>query len=208
MFVIDNPLDPNSTVLNLNNETDMTPDQTIPPPPTPPPAPINTPTPYPTTQPTPTPTTTPMPTSIVVSILSPSNNSIFGSLLVNDTFPDVTFHLIYKTNEAPSWVGYNIDGGSNATVTHNDTVVDMAPQIYSHTLTLFANDTQGNWATPQTVNFYIAINPGPAPTPTQSTSRFRFASVPEFPTWTALPGILVASIVVAVAVKRKTKMKN
>ena len=46
--------------------------------------------------------------------------------------------------------------------------------------------------------------PNPTSTPTPSSSP----SVPEFPTWTVLPGILVASIVVAVAVKRKTKIKN
>ena len=45
---------------------------------------------------------------------------------------------------------------------------------------------------------------GTPPTPTPSASAFPSASVPEFPTWTAMPfGLLMASIIVAIAVKRK-----
>ena len=58
---------------------------------------------------------------LTVSILSPANYSSFVSLLVNDSFPDVNFHLIYETNEVASWVGYSVDGCSNVTVSTNDT---------------------------------------------------------------------------------------
>ena len=76
MFVIDNPLDPNGTVVNLNNETSMAPDQTIPPPPTPHPTPTNPPTPTPTidSQPTAIITPTPTPTPSQTPIPTPSPN--------------------------------------------------------------------------------------------------------------------------------------
>ena len=171
--------------------------------PMPTPYPLQTPTSNPTltSSPSPTPTLTPSPTSLAVSILSPTNNYIFGSLLVNDTFPDVTFHLIYKTNAATSWVGYSIDGGSNVTLTSNNTLVDMPPEMFAHNITLYANDTLGNWATPQTVNFYIAINPGPAPTPTQNALPAPSPSIPELPIWIALSFLSAAAFAALVAKK-------
>lgn len=77
--------------------------------------------------------------------------------------------MIYKTNEAPSWVGYSIDGNSNVTVTENGTILDLPPLIGNNTLTLYANDTLGNWATPQTVTFFIVpTTVVPSPTPSHS----------------------------------------
>ncbi len=107
---------------------------------------------------------------LTVSILSPANDSSFVSLLVNDSFPDVSFPLIYETNEPPSWIGYSIDGSSNVTVSANDTIVEVTPQLDSYNLTLYANDTLGNWATPQTIHFSIARTLGTAPPPTLAPS--------------------------------------
>jgi len=58
------------------------------------------------------------------------------------------------------------------TVSENGTLVrDFGSSGY-HTLTLYANDTSGNWATPQTVTYLV--NFGVEPTPISSVS------VPEF----------------------------
>ena len=124
---------------------------------------------------------------LTVSILSPANDSSFVSLLVNDSFPDVNFHLIYETNEVPSWVGYSVDGSSNVTVSTNDTIVEVTPQLDSYSLTLYANDTLGNWASPQTVHFSIARTLGtappsnPTPTPTLTPSSSPLHTPPENP---------------------------
>lgn len=61
---------------------------------------------------------------LTISILSPANDSTFGSSWVNQTSnvaTNVTFPLIYWTNEALSWVGYSINGDSNVTIHQNDT---------------------------------------------------------------------------------------
>jgi hypothetical protein len=65
-------------------------------------------------------------------------------------------------------------GSGNVTVSENGTWVhDFGPNGY-HTLTLYANDTSGNWATPQTVtylvNFYPDYPPTPSPSPTKQAT--------------------------------------
>jgi len=133
--------------------------------------------PKPTDPPKPTATPTPSPTPQVpkVTILSPANGSTFVNIEENNTFLGVNFPLIYELNEMPSWVGYSIDGNSNVTVTQNSTIVDLPSQFGKISLTLFANDTLGSWATPQTIYFFIApksapVTPTPSPTSTHSPS--------------------------------------
>jgi hypothetical protein len=125
-----------------------------------------------TPSPSPTPSSSTYPT---ISILSPANGSNFVNISENNTFLGVSFPLTYGANEVLSWAGYSIDGNSNVTVTQNGTIVDLPAQIGNNTLTLYANDTLGNWATPQTVYFFIypksaPVTPTPSPTPTQSPS--------------------------------------
>jgi hypothetical protein len=135
--------------------------------------------PFPTESPSPTPS--PLSAVPSLSILSPVNDSVFGSVLVNNTFPDVNIPLIYTTNEELSWVGYSLDGTGNVTVSKNTTIVQDPTQGFTHNLTLYANDTLGEWAIPQTVYYYTAINLGPAPT---------LSTVPTIePTPTPLPTI-------------------
>ncbi len=97
-----------------------------------------------------------------VSILSPQNDSVF-----NVSIEGVSFNLIYETNTVLSWVGYSIEGkgSGNVTVSGNGTLVrDFGSSGY-HTLTLYANDTSGNWATPQTVTYLVNFGVEPTPTP-------------------------------------------
>ena len=93
----------------------------------------------------------------IVLLLSPENTSY--TAIYN---PYVTLPLEFQTNNSLSWVGYSLDGGNNITVT-NGTMIDISAE--SKTLTLYANDTAGNWASPQTVYYEIAFNLG---TPRQS----------------------------------------
>ncbi len=91
-----------------------------------------------------------------VWIVSPENTSYVA---VYD--PIAAIPLIYETGKPLSWVGYSLDGGSNVTVPANGTLLKIPAQ--SRSLTLYANDTDGNWAVPQTVYYSIAFNLGVAP---------------------------------------------
>jgi hypothetical protein len=95
------------------------------------------------------------PQSPVISILSPTNTT---HAAVYD--PYITVPLTFATNTSLSWVGYSLDGGSNVTVT-NGTLIEIPAE--SRSLTLYANDTAGNRATPQTVYYEIAFNLGYPP---------------------------------------------
>lgn len=100
-----------------------------------------------------------LPTSSpIISILSPANTTY--AAIYN---PYAAIPLIFETNESLSWVGYSLDGGSNVTVPENGTLLEIPKE--SRSLTLYANDTAGNWAAPQTVYYDIAFNLGPAPEP-------------------------------------------
>jgi hypothetical protein len=134
--------------------------------------------PKPTEPPTPTATPTPSPTpkGPKVTILSPANGSTFV-IFESNAFADVNFPLTYETNEVLSWVGYSVDGNSNVTVTHNGTMVSVPAQVGNNNLTINANDTFGNWATPDTATFFIMLTTvapfypdytsTPSPSPTQ-----------------------------------------
>ncbi len=102
----------------------------------------------------------------IVSILSPKNNSFF-----NVSIGGVGYQLQYETNGALSWVGYSLDGAANVTVAGNGTFVhEFVSSNGYHAITVYANDTSGNWAIPQTVtylvNFFPDYTPNPSPSPT------------------------------------------
>lgn len=148
----------------------------------------------------------PRPTPLTISILSPVNGSDFSSVRVGDTYPDVSFHLIYQASQVPSWVGYSIDGGGNVTVSQTDTLVKVPATDYNHTLTLYANDTLGNWATPQTANYFILTIRGPTASPPTSPSPS--TSVPEFPAWTTMALIVTAMLLAVFLVKRNVPRRK
>ncbi len=148
--------------------------------------------------PTQTPISTQKPT---ISILYPKNDSFF-----NVSLGGVVYKLIYETNSTLSWVGYSIDGGfnlegaNNVTVTGNSTTVHVLVNSNGYqTLTVYANDTSGNWAVPQTVtylvNFYPDYTPAPSPSPT----------IPEFSGWIIMPLLIVIGLLVYLA---KHKIRN
>jgi hypothetical protein len=103
------------------------------------------------------PAVTPNPTPPEIRLLSPANRS-YGAV----GNPYAAVPLIFETNVSLSWIGYSLDGGSNATAT-NGTLIEIP--VGSQNLTVYANDTAGNWAAPQTVYYSIAVLPRTTPPP-------------------------------------------
>ncbi len=144
-------------------------------------------------------------TAPAISILYPTSNTVF-----NVSIEGVSYQIIYETNSTLSWVGYSLNGGNNVTVSGNSTW-ELGPEhIFRsgyNTLTLYANDTAGNWATPQTVTyfveFYADVAPTivPSPTLTPLSALTPSPSIPEFPTW-ILPSIFLVTAFTALTVAR------
>ncbi len=101
-----------------------------------------------------------------VSILSPSSDCFF-----NVSIEGVNYQFTYETNSSLSWVGYSINGANNVTVTENYTWVHDFGSSGYHTLTVYANDTSGIWATPQTVTYLVNFYPDYAPTLTPASKQ-------------------------------------
>ena len=108
-----------------------------------------------------------------ISIVDPTNDTHY-----NVSITGVPFELKYETNDTLSWAGYNIDGRANLTLSGNRTT--DAREFYEsgyqfensgyHTLTLYANDTRGNWATPQKVNYFVTVYPDSTSKPNSSSA--------------------------------------
>lgn len=106
-----------------------------------------------------------------ISILSPANKSY---AIVHDSYLNIS--LTFETDEPLSWVGYSLDGGSTVTVSENGTSLEIPAE--SSSLKLYANDTAGNWAAPQTVYYEIALNPGTVPSEPFPTTLIIASVVP------------------------------
>jgi len=148
-----------------------------------------------------------------VLILYPTDSTVF-----NVSIEGVFFQLQYQTNDTISWAGFSINGGANVTCTGNVTddsayIKDSYQFDFGHpTLTLYANDTAGNWANPETVTYtvyfyadsYSAPSVPPSPSPTlKSTS-----TVPEFPVLAIAPLLFGVFSVVVIVRHRKTANLN
>ena len=115
-----------------------------------------------------------------ITILYPVNGTFF-----NVSRGVVSFQLKYATNNTLSWIGYSIDGGQNKTAYGEwydleqrlyDTEGNPSVWVYdvfendgNHNLTLYANNTAGDWATPQTVTYLVNIYADNTFPPTTST---------------------------------------
>ena len=113
-----------------------------------------------------------------ISIVYPTNETVF-----NVSINAVYFQLLYQTNDTLSWVGYSIDGGGNVTCTGNTTdnsayLKDGYEFDIGHpTLTLYANDTAGNWAIPQTVTYLVNVYPDSTSMPSSPSVILLFTFV-------------------------------
>jgi hypothetical protein len=134
-----------------------------------------------------------------VSILYPTNGTFF-----NVSIGGVYFQLLYQTNDTLSWAGYSIDGGANITCTGN--ITDHSaylkdgyqfPKSGSNTLTLYANDTVGNWTTPQTLTYLVNYYPDSYYPPSTSTP-----SVPEL-SWLAVIPLLIGTLSIGVILRHR-----
>lgn len=105
-----------------------------------------------------------------VSIVSP----------LNKTYTVTSVSLNFTVNEETTWIGYSLDGKTNATIEEERTLTNLSYGV--HTVTVYVTDTDGKSGASETVYFTIAegtVTPEPEP----------------FPTW-----ILAVIIVVAVGV--------
>lgn len=132
-----------------------------------------------------------------IKILYPTNGTYF-----NVSMGVLSFQLKYATNNTLSWLGYSVDGVQNRTAYGEwynivqrilDTEGNFNVWVYgvfendgNHNLTLYANDTAGDWATPQTITYFVNINAGTTFPPTTSAPT---SMQPTFPssTGTATP---------------------
>jgi hypothetical protein len=83
-----------------------------------------------------------------LSVLSPQNQTFNGS----------SIPLVYTIDRAISWAGYSIDGKANVTLSGNQTINDL--QEGQHTITVYTNDTYGNFAVNNT-DFSLELPPFP-----------------------------------------------
>lgn len=104
----------------------------------------------------------PMGVVVTVESLTPSLNI---TLLdeKNQTYTQNSVPLNFTLSQPAQWIAYSLDGQVNKTINGNTTLTDLT--YGAHTLTLYAKDTDGNPATPQTITFNIQTEPPIPDTP-------------------------------------------
>jgi hypothetical protein len=68
--------------------------------------------------------------------------------------------LTFRIYETPSWMGYNLDGQDNVTITGNTTLSGL--QNGSHNITVYVTDISGNSGVSETIYFSVEV-PEPFP---------------------------------------------
>jgi len=106
-----------------------------------------------------------------VSITSPQNK----------TYTTTSVTLTYTPSKAATWIGYSLDGKANVTINEETTLSGLS--IGMHSITVYANDTNGKTGASETVYFTIAQGSGN----TQSE---------PFPTW--ILAVIVAVVLVVI----------
>ncbi|MCZ2809401.1 MAG: right-handed parallel beta-helix repeat-containing protein [Candidatus Bathyarchaeota archaeon] len=80
--------------------------------------------------------------------------TIFMLYPQNKTYSVDDVSLTFIVSEPTSWIGYSLDGQANVTITGNTTLSGLS--YGSHNLIVYANDTDGNTGTSETIIFTIA----------------------------------------------------
>lgn len=75
----------------------------------------------------------------------------------NKTYAINSVPLIFTVNEATSWIGYTLDGQTNATILGNTTLTSLLEG--AHFVVVYANDTRGNMGASSTVYFAVDTTP-------------------------------------------------
>jgi len=93
----------------------------------------------------------------VVSVLAPENKTYYAAEIP----------LNFTVNEETSKITYCLDGQENVTISGNTTLTDLPYGL--HSITVYANDTDGNTGTSETISFTIAKENETATTWTTTT---------------------------------------
>ncbi len=125
--------------------------------------------------------------SLRIVVLSPGNL----------TYNTPSVPLIFSYNEQPYWACYNLDQEANTAIEANITLTNLSDG--THSLVIYANDTEGGIARSDTIEFVISTAASPSsnqdsslePTPTLGVTPS--PTVPEMPPWMLLPLIFTAS---------------
>jgi hypothetical protein len=91
-----------------------------------------------------------------ILVYSPQNRSYDFKNIASGSI-----QLNVTVDKPTSWIGYSINNQANATIVENTTLTGLS--VGAHSLVVFANDTIGNMANSQIVNFSIvkAVNSFP-----------------------------------------------
>lgn len=74
---------------------------------------------------------------------------------INTTYTDRNVTLVFSIGKQPIWIGYSLDGFSNTTATGNVTLTNLPNGM--HNITVYANNTFGNFGISETIVFEIAV---------------------------------------------------
>jgi hypothetical protein len=76
-------------------------------------------------------------------------------LSLNATYTNSTVPLIFFVDKAVRWMGYSLDGQPAVSIDGNITIANVTNGI--HSLAIQVNDTFGNYAESQTINFTVSV---------------------------------------------------
>jgi parallel beta-helix repeat protein len=114
----------------------------------------------------------------------------------NKTYTVNSVSLSFTVSEPTSWIKYSLDNQANITITGDITLSDLA--YGEHSITLYAEDTDGKTGTSETIYFTIAEGSEP-PTETPQSEGFPI-------TWIA--AIIVVVVIVGVVLLYFLKIKK
>jgi len=117
-----------------------------------------------------------------ISIVSPQNK----------TYATTDLTLDFTVSETTSWIKYSLDGQANVTITDNVTLSDLSEG--AHSLTVYAQDTDGQTATSGKI--YFTISQGAEPMQSEA-----------FPTELLIVIIAVVAVVVVALIYFLTRKK-
>jgi hypothetical protein len=126
-------------------------------------------------------------TPLMISITSPENK----------TYTVNSVSLSFTVSETTSWIRYSLDGQANVTITGSTTLSGLADGL--HSLTVYAQDTDGQTGSSETIYFTIAEG-AETPTETEETEAFPI-------TWiaAAIGVVVVVGVVLLYFLKIKKK---
>ncbi len=124
-----------------------------------------------------------------LSILSIGNQQTFNT-------PNIP--LTFTIDTSASWIGYSLDGQANVTVIGNATIPAVSEG--SHTLMVYANDTQGIWFSSETIGFTVNSQ--------DYDGKVSLGNLPTVAVVVAVIAVIVIAAVAYVLVKLRRNLKS